>query len=217
MNNDLLNLLACLRAIHANAWSAHWNSAGPAFYADHGLFERIYTGVVPHIDGFAEKLIANGMAVDALAVDRRANDFLAEVAGLSLVDAALRLERTFSALAKHALPRLQCNIGMDNFVRTLVDERSVTLYLLQQRAKDGAYGGFIGAAVGGGLSSVLFSAALGAGVGWAMVKYGYKLNLPRWEMRPTVTKGALIGGGLGLVSLASGVARGTAMVAAAKL
>ena len=160
MNNELLNLLAALKAIHWYAWNVHWNATGPEFYSDHLLFERLYqTGppnIVEQIDGLAERLVGSGVKVDAYGIDQRAAAFMAQVKGRPLVEGALALEKAFAVEAGRALPKLQGYgpkaVTLDNYVRTLVDERSTAVYLLQQRLAGGAYGALdepaaIGAAV----------------------------------------------------------------------
>jgi len=224
MHNDLTTLLATLRAVHWHSWNAHWNSTGPQFFADHQLFERIYAGepkIIDQTDGLAERMVGLGFTVDEFQVDRRAGDILAEVKGVSPIEGALVLEKLFVKTAGRALPKLSGYSGkavtLDNYLRTLVDDRSTVTYLLQQRlAAPGGYGdlgGFVGAAVGGGLTSILLSAAVGVAVGHVASKYGDKIGLPHWQMKPAMAKGALIGGGLGMLSFVSGFTRGTAQAA----
>jgi hypothetical protein len=232
MQRELTNLLAALKAIHWYAWNIHWNATGPQFYSDHLLFERLYQegppNIVEQIDGLAERIIGTGHQVDAFVIDRRSNDLLQKVKGMKPVEGALVLENLFARLASKAIGKLDGtdpkSVTLDNYIRTLVDERSAAVYLLQQRLEpSGAYGdlgGLVGSAVSGGLSSVLLSAAIGAGAAYALVKYGDKLpqgfRPPHWELKPAIQKGAIIGAGLGGLSFVAGFTRGAGQAASIK-
>ena len=39
---------------------AHWNVQGPAFYAMHGLFDRVYEDLTEHVDIIAERAVQLG-------------------------------------------------------------------------------------------------------------------------------------------------------------
>jgi starvation-inducible DNA-binding protein len=59
------------------AQNFHWNVVGREFYADHLLFERLYTEVQENLDAFAENLRKTGTMVPA---------GLAQLAQLSIVN-----------------------------------------------------------------------------------------------------------------------------------
>jgi len=134
---QLNTILAALKAIHWHAWNTHWNAAGPQFYSDHELFQRLYEGASPNIqaqmDGLAERIIGLGHKVNEFGVDRRANDILSEIKGVSLVEGALILEQLFQKMIKKALPLVKNSTILDNYLRTMADERSAAIYLLRQR------------------------------------------------------------------------------------
>jgi DNA-binding ferritin-like protein len=144
LQNDLLNLLACLKAIHWYAWNAHWQSKGKNSYADHLLFERIYAGepsIIDQIDGLGERVVGLGYSVDPQSIDQRSRVYFKaaarRVGTRAYVSGALALEITFQHLAQKIIKASSStdtqSIILDNYIRTLVDDRSTVVYLLKQR------------------------------------------------------------------------------------
>jgi len=148
--HKVLDLLSLLRAIQWNAWVGHWSSAGPSYYADHRLFERIYTGqvgededsgapIVDQIDSMGEKIAAHfgARSLDSAAIEYGAAEILRKAQerhGRDFFAAALDLEKLFQTRIARAVKGLSSSeIVWDNFLRTLADERSEVVYLLQQR------------------------------------------------------------------------------------
>jgi starvation-inducible DNA-binding protein len=67
------------------AQDAHWNVQGDEFYADHLLFERIYTEVQESIDDFAEQLRSCQVFVPAGFYKMRGLSILEDFAADDLV------------------------------------------------------------------------------------------------------------------------------------
>ena len=114
-------------------------------YADHLLFQRIYSGdgggpnIDNEIDGLGERLIGlyGQDAVDPAEVSRQTDVFvtesLKENKGDMLKSLAL-IEWSLSVAILSAVKQLGPNeMIMDNFLRTVADERSTVAYLLNQR------------------------------------------------------------------------------------
>jgi len=50
-------LLTYARALYQMYQNFHWKSAGPQYYGDHQLYQRLYEGVLPEIDQLAERIM----------------------------------------------------------------------------------------------------------------------------------------------------------------
>lgn len=147
LHQQLLQLLATLRAIKWHAWNLHWKAAGPASYSDHLLFQRIYAGegggpeIDEQIDGLGERITAlyGDRGIDGPRITEMAYRIHKAITGMTMVAGALELEqkalRLSSSIADRVAkgaPRLR--VSLDNFVRELADARSTVVYLLKQRA-----------------------------------------------------------------------------------
>jgi DNA-binding ferritin-like protein len=151
LSQNLINLLATLRAIRWHAWNTHWKAKGLTAYSDHLLFQRIYSGdgggpkIDDQIDGLGERIIAlfGNDAVDGVEVSKRANRIHQGVEGLGMIAGALELEQEALKAAATVAEKVsqgpaELRISLDNFVRELADARSTVIYLLQQRLKGGS-------------------------------------------------------------------------------
>lgn len=137
-------LLAYLHAAYQNHWTAHWQSKGSNFYADHELFGRLYGSFPGEIDGLAEKMVAmyGTESVDLVQQTRMQAAFAAKwaeepdlVARAYMVEEGLQdaITNTVDALDESE----ELTLGMDNFLAGLADSHETPLYLLGQRMKDG--------------------------------------------------------------------------------
>ena len=150
--NALLGILSRLRALRSHYQVAHWRAQGPAGYSDHLLFERLYgDGGAPDlgasIDALGEKIV--GMwgrgAVDSVMIDRRALEFLDEAVMAAggpygeecPVKIGLRMEEGLQNAIGAAQSLMEYeggqNIGIDDYLATLANERQTAQYLLRQR------------------------------------------------------------------------------------
>jgi DNA-binding ferritin-like protein len=137
----LRELHALLLAQQRNYWSTHQQVAGPNYYGDHLLFERLYSGLTDQIDGLAERMVAlfGPEIVDNVDVARRTTAWLERWsktrdpirrALLSETDAQGQFRAVYDGLKAAGT----LSLGMDDFLMGLASEHDQNTYLLQQRA-----------------------------------------------------------------------------------
>lgn len=147
LHQQLLQLLATLRAIKWHAWNLHWKASGPASYSDHLLFQRIYAGegggpeIDDQIDGLGERITAlyGNSGIDGPRITEMAYRIHRAITGMTMVAGALELEQKALKLSSSIADRVakgapRLRVSLDNFVRELADARSTVVYLLKQRA-----------------------------------------------------------------------------------
>lgn len=139
----LLNLLALLRAAQLVHHTAHWQTRGATFYADHQLFARLYGDVLEEADGLAEKLVylLGPEAVDALDQVVRLHAAVRKAVEVSpdLVQRSYALEMSLQAAIAAAREGLAAEgklpLGLDNYLAGLADAHETACYLLRQRSE----------------------------------------------------------------------------------
>lgn len=140
-------VLSSLRAASFLHQTHHWQTRGPAYYADHLLFDRLYKDSQPHIDQVAERAVGLGteVAVDAVGQARQVSDVIAVVASADsspeqLVQTSLRMESLVLAIVDEATRVLRdadsLTSGTSNLLQGVADLHETFVYLLQQRATD---------------------------------------------------------------------------------
>lgn len=134
---QLLNLWAHLHAAHRLYWTLHWQARGPAFYADHELFGRLYGARPAEIDSLAEMIASTyGSehldATKSLAAEQTVMAALVKQALPSSVPAAVlkAAEEANEAVASCVFPA-----AMQNLVSGIGTNHLSDLYLLRQREK----------------------------------------------------------------------------------
>jgi DNA-binding ferritin-like protein len=143
----LLRLLASLHALRWLYHASHWKAAGPSFYGDHQLFERLYKGdpsIDDQIDMLAEKVSARfgASAIDPVALQQSAASSLSKAVaeGSTAAEHGLSLERFIQKLIEETQAVLRANdllsLGLDDFLMGLASERETAIYLLKQRSED---------------------------------------------------------------------------------
>lgn len=138
--DQLVSLLGMFHALYWLQWTTHWQMQGEPFYADHLLFEKMYTGMVPEIDALAEKMVQI-YGRDAVAVESHFGVMAAWVSRwLPEQDPygrALGAERDFQAGIKQVYDEMKAlgvlSLGMDDFLMSTASAHETNLYLLQQR------------------------------------------------------------------------------------
>lgn len=75
--------------------SAHWQTAGSAFYADHLLFQRLYEGIRDEIDSLGEKMVG--------VYDSKHVDYTLRLKNLCILSEHLSLESNQKAYIATAL------------------------------------------------------------------------------------------------------------------
>lgn len=143
MLKSLQELLALLRAIQWHAWASHWVAKGENYYADHLLFERIYTGgggapINDQIDGLGERMVSEfGVScIDSASLGQRSADMIsaAKAKQSTALAQAFYLEQQLQLLIRDLLKTLTPDqVVWDNFLRSTSDQRSEVYYLLKQR------------------------------------------------------------------------------------
>lgn len=141
-------ILATLRSLQWIAWSAHWTAAGPNYYGDHQLLQRLYEGkgggpdIQAEIDGLGEKMVAyfGPQSVAPSAIEELVHGTVKSAAGAGLgqFEALLTLERHLQELIKKAWRANQeagesFSLGFDDYLMGLANERETAIYLLGRR------------------------------------------------------------------------------------
>ncbi len=140
--------LAALRALAMVHQTHHWLTSGPAFYADHLLFERLYADTVGEIDSIAERAVGTGAASSSIHPVIQAQQVL-NVLGTwnlqedpkSYIAASLVAERWVLAQLKQVVATMKAtgalSRGTDNLLASIEDKHEEHVYLLTQRSKVG--------------------------------------------------------------------------------
>jgi len=140
---QLTHLLAMLRAAHWIHWSDHWQVQGNAYYGDHLMLERIYTGMVDEIDTLAEKIVAV-FGLEYVDPVSQASLMLALVNQICKMEGcsdqivrSLTTERLVMDSLNRVFATLEANqaltIGMNDFLSATANAHETNVYLLQQR------------------------------------------------------------------------------------
>jgi len=143
LKDKLSSLLALLRAAQQTHWTIHWQSQGLAFYSDHQLFDRLYTGMSEEIDGLAEKIVRyyGEEAVDPLAQMQGMTNWVQKWTQNedTLVDMADAIEFDIQQSIEEALETAEltgeASYGLENFLQGIADSHETNQYLLGQRMK----------------------------------------------------------------------------------
>jgi DNA-binding ferritin-like protein len=130
----LQRVLAILRAQHWFYYSQHWQATN---YQSHLLFQRLYESLPEQFDGLAEKLVGlfGKPAVDALPAMQSAVEAVAAWATFpDQLQAALQSESDLRGAILSALESVADNpgVGLDNFLRGVIDDHETNWYLLRQ-------------------------------------------------------------------------------------
>lgn len=143
-SETLPDILAALRALHWVHWTAHWQASGASAYGDHLLFARLYEGIVPEIDGLAEKIVAQ-YGPEGVGVRDSITRTFGQLQGWSgesgLVESAIQAERAFQKRLAVVYAMLEdageLTLGLDNFLQGIADTHETHIFLLQQRLAAG--------------------------------------------------------------------------------
>jgi len=141
-------LLAAMRSLTHIHQTHHWQTHGPHYYADHLLFDRLYTESLPFVDEVAERAVGAGSAdlVDArrqMANIHKIIDMcyaaFGEVAEPNqMVLASLMGETLFLGFLKDVIKMLEASDnlspGTSNLLEGLGDKHEQFTYLLKQRS-----------------------------------------------------------------------------------
>lgn len=140
------NILAHLRALQWVYWTSHWAAAGPSYYGDHQLLQRLYEGtpsINDAVDSLGERMVSyfGPRAVNPAVVSARVDELVRPYREHSpTFQEMLLLEGGLNQAVKKAWQANQnqqdtFSLGMDDFLMSLANERDTAMYLLQQRAR----------------------------------------------------------------------------------
>jgi DNA-binding ferritin-like protein len=144
--------LALQRALVLVHQTAHWQTRGGNYYADHLLFERLYSEADGAVDGLAERLI--GLTGDPSFVSLKQQ--LYHIQGIvdvlvgegvpkpeELVEISLRGEKAAVAMLPIVIQGLKedgcLTDGLEDLLQGLASKHEEAVYLLQQRQFKVAY------------------------------------------------------------------------------
>jgi len=118
--------------------SAHWQTHGSEFYADHLLFQRLYEGVREEIDQMGEKLVGV-YGLDQVTLTTRlknistlSNFLNMEVGQKTYITTAIKLETKLLEQLKTA-DTLDYSPGVKDLFAGFANDHEGHLYLLTQR------------------------------------------------------------------------------------
>jgi DNA-binding ferritin-like protein len=133
----LTTLLGRLKALFWFHWTAHWQTAGAHYYADHLLYERLKDETYEEIDPVAETAVGyfGEGAVCPFHVMEHEHEGMIKME--NLVAAALGQEQGFQALLTSTIEELKAlgamTPGLDDMLPAIAHTHDAHVYLLQQR------------------------------------------------------------------------------------
>jgi hypothetical protein len=148
----LATLVACLRAVYQIHQSNHWTTKGTWYYGDHLLYQRLYEGILPEIDGVAERAVGMG-AIEMMRSLPQARQTLAfcemfceenkaatpyAISGSSvdpnaLASRSLQAELFLVGLVEEVEGMAGTTPGTSNLLQGIADKHEGHIYLLNQR------------------------------------------------------------------------------------
>ena len=139
----LAAFLAVTEAMQMLHHSHHWQTHGPEFYADHLLFERLYTTLLEEIDTVGEKLIGVSKEPKLTNYFTRMvamNKFLKMVTTQEpYINVSFRAEQVYLAAGEHVMKALKeaglLSSGLEQMIGNILDKHESHVYLLMQRVK----------------------------------------------------------------------------------
>jgi DNA-binding ferritin-like protein len=152
-NSELMAIVSMLKGINTLAQSSHWKTSGESFMSDHGLFQKVYEGVVPQIDMVGEKAVGLGSKTLAspIKVSKASLAFVERIfENQSIVqgskneaDAMFRrlgyAESMFIETTEKFMSDLDkkgsLTKGLDNLLAGILDTHETFLYLIKQRTE----------------------------------------------------------------------------------
>lgn len=121
--------------------SAHWQSKGDTYYADHLLFQRLYENLREEIDIIGEKAVGIigetevNLFSRLVLINEEIGQNLNSISNESFEVQALKLEQEFIKTLEAIDAMGGLSIGVKNMVEDLADKHEGHIYLLKQRAR----------------------------------------------------------------------------------
>lgn len=150
-------LLAGLRGLYMFHQTAHWQTRGGHYYADHLLFQRIYEETAEGVDDLAERLI--GLTGDPGQVSLCKQIEIIEAmikiahqgnpAPAPAPEDLVRLALNAETMLLGGISKIRASLedagawtdGLDDLIPAIAGKHETFVYLLKQRAGAGASGG----------------------------------------------------------------------------
>lgn len=145
---SLSSVLVALRALAMVHQTHHWLTSGSSFYADHLLFERLYSDTNGEVDSLGERAVGVGSLVYSLSPVAQAQQVLSILEGWNLQDdpqsyvaSSLKAERWVLDHLRQVAAAMKdtgtLSRGTDNLLAGIEDKHEEHVYLLTQRGKVG--------------------------------------------------------------------------------
>lgn len=137
---ELGMLIGVLRALVITQHAYHWQSSGANYYADHTLYQRLYTESEEDIDGIAERAVGTGgrELTNYHHQLTTASFFMKAISHQKpLYEEALDGEQAFIKLVEFAMKSLkekgQLSPGIEQLLGDVLNKHESHVYLLKQR------------------------------------------------------------------------------------
>lgn len=133
------SLLALLRAQYVAYQHSHWQSDGPAFYADHLLFQRLYESVAKQADELAEKMVGyfGSDGINPVGQAQAMAKWVAKWTAAEPQTRGLLSERDCQETIQYIYDELKARgvlpLGLDDWLMSTASAHEENAYLLQQR------------------------------------------------------------------------------------
>lgn len=132
-------VLIYARALYQMYQNFHWRSAGPQYYGDHLLYERLYGDLQGELDQLAEKTLGTGGELEPVSDGKAAADLLdkltSDTSGTDdFPKEAIIAEEGFLEVIRD-IPERPLSDGVENLLQGIADKHEEHLYLLKQRVK----------------------------------------------------------------------------------
>ena len=144
---SLASLATALEALYLLHQSAHWQTRGSSYYADHLMFQRLYKGIDKEIDSLGERAVAMGspLLVCPITTAQLSAELLrlwGKGHGLDspvrLVSLSLGAERAVLEAIATVMASTSPSDGVQNLLQGIADAHEGSVYLLQQRLARGS-------------------------------------------------------------------------------
>jgi DNA-binding ferritin-like protein len=138
----LLGVLAHLRLLQQQHYTAHWAMEGEPFYGDHLLFERLYENLSDEFDTLAEKIVCF-YGSDAVGLQDQMHQMENMSRNWDAIDCPVhrsivaeeklqdRLEVAYDKISD----RGDMTLGLDDYIMALANDHETHLYLLNQKLR----------------------------------------------------------------------------------
>jgi DNA-binding ferritin-like protein len=136
-------VLACMRALQWQYWTAHWQVYGDPSYGDHLMFGKFYASMTNEIDTLAEKSVGyfGPSSVDPYEQIVKASEHMARFKAIDCLHRrGLAGEEDLQIVLRTAYEVIHqagtMTLGLDDHLMSVANAHETNCYLLQQRIRD---------------------------------------------------------------------------------